>query len=420
MTVPDLAPYRTVTACRVCGCGDLTMILSLGRTPLANAFVRPERRDEPEARYPLDVLLCARCGLVLLSVVVRPELMFADYLYASSASPPMIAHFDAYAVEIVERFAPPGSLVVEFGSNDGVLLRPLAARGVRVVGIEPAANLAAEANAAGAETWTDFFGTPVVRRIVAEKGRARALLGNNVLAHVHELRDVLSAADQLLEDDGVVVVEVPYLADLLERVEYDTVYHEHLSYFSLSPLATLFASAGFELFDVRHLSIHGGSIRVFAGRAGRRPSTSSVREMLAHESAAGLRRPETYIEFAARVSASRDALRGLLGTVRAAGCRIAGLGASAKGNTLLNYCEIGPDTIEFIGDSTPAKVGLLTPGMHIPVKPEDAVTREQPDYTVLLAWNFADAIVARHAEYGARGGRFIHPIPLARILEARP
>lgn len=412
----NLEPYRTVTTCRVCGSADLTMILSLGTTPLANAFVRPERSNEPEARYPLEMLLCVRCGLVMLSVVVRPETMFADYLYASSASTPMIAHFDEYAAEIVERFAPPGALVVEFGSNDGVLLRPLAARGARVVGIEPAANLAAEANATGAETWTDFFGTPVVRRIVAKKGRARALLGNNVLAHVHELRDVLAAANQLLEDDGVVVVEVPYLGDLLERVEYDTVYHEHLSYFSLSPLATLFASAGFELFDVRHMSIHGGSIRVYAGKAGRRPSSSSVRDRLAYESVAGLRRLETYIEFAARVSASRDALRGLLGTLRAAGRRITGLGATAKGNTLLNYCEIGPETIEFIGDSTPAKVGLLTPGMHIPVKPEDDVTREQSDYTVLLAWNFADAIVARHAEYGARGGRFIHPIPLARIL----
>ena len=410
--------FRRLERCRICGAGDLWMFLSLGETPLANSLIPPERAAEPEARFPLEVARCPDCGLVQLTVVVDPEVMFRHYLYASSASTPLLPHFDAYADEVVRRFAPPGSLVVEVGSNDGVLLRPLAARGARVLGIEPSTNIAAVANAADLETWNDFFTTEVARRVVAEKGPASAVLANNVLAHIDDLHDVVASLDILLADTGVFVTEFPYLLDLMEHVEYDTIYHEHLSYLALAPLARLFAEVGLELFDVHHLDVHGGSLRLFVGRAGRHEITPELIATLRAERDAGVLDPKSYGEFAAKVRESRDALRALLRDLRREGKSVAALGATAKGNTLLNYCGIGPDDVAWVADSTPLKQGLLTPGMHIPVRPEAAIREERPDYTLLLAWNYADAIVKRFADYLDAGGRFIHPIPRARVITA--
>ncbi|MGH2500525.1 MAG: methyltransferase domain-containing protein [Candidatus Limnocylindria bacterium] len=416
MSGPARAAFRRVDACRVCGSRDFTSVVSLGETPLANAFVDPARAIETESRFPLESMRCLSCALVQLSVVVTPELMFRNYLYATSASPPMVRHFESYADDVVARFAPPGSLVVEIGSNDGVLLRPLKARGADPVGIEPAANLAREANAAGLETVNDFFGTAVARRLVAAKGRAKAALANNVLAHIDDLAGVLSGLDELLDDDGVLIAEVPYLVDLLDRVEYDTIYHEHLSYFAVAPLERLLAPASLEVFDVRRLPVHGGSIRVFVGRAGRHAPTAALIEARAAERASGLEDESTYARFADRVAASRDELRRMVGGLRAEGRSVAALGASAKGNTLLNYCGLGPGDIEFVADSTPLKQGLLTPGTRIPIREERALMEERPDCTLLLAWNYADALLERHRGYLAAGGRFIHPIPLARII----
>ncbi len=413
MTDPD---FRRVARCRVCGSDGLWMFLSLGETPLANALIRPERASESEARFPLEVLHCDVCGLVQLSVVVNPDVLFRHYLYASSASSPMLAHFDLYAEEVVDRFAPPGSRVVEIGSNDGVLLAPLAARGARVLGIEPSTNIARLANDRGLETWNDFFGAEVARRAVAEKGCAAAVIANNVLAHIDDLSGVLEGLDVLLADDGVFIAEVPYLGDLLENVEYDTIYHEHLSYFALRPLARLFARGGLELFDARRIAIHGGSVRIFAGRPGKHAITGELLTALGVEEDSRVLARSTFETFASRVLASRTALRGMLSDLRGGGARIAGLGATAKGNTLLNYCDIGPDQVEYIGDSTTLKQGLLTPGKHIPVRPDRVIFDDRPDYTLLLAWNYADAIVQRFGTYLASGGRFIHPIPLARLI----
>jgi hypothetical protein len=394
------------------------VFLDLGTTPLANAFIRPERLAESEARFPLQAMRCVSCGLAQLTVVVRPELMFSEYLYTSSASAPLRDHFSAYADEVMARFAGAGSLVVEIGSNDGLLLGLLASRGARVLGVEPAGNLATAANAAGRETWPGFFSAAIAHRAVLAKGRATAVLGNNVFAHIDDLIGTLTGVELLLDEDGVFIFEVPYLADLLEHVEYDTIYHEHLSYFHLAPLRVLFARAGMEVFDAQRLGIHGGSVRVYAARAGRHAATSRLATLLGDEDRAGLERASTFAAFADRVAASKEALRAMLGSLRAAGKRLAAIGATAKGNTLLNYCAVGPDTVGFIGDSTPLKQGLLTPGMHIPVVAEAEVTRRRPDYTLLLAWNYAGAIVRKHAAYTAAGGRFIHPIPLARIYEA--
>jgi novobiocin biosynthesis protein NovU/D-mycarose 3-C-methyltransferase len=410
--------HVTRTTCRICDSAALDTFLDLGATPLANALVPPEHAADVEARYPLAIARCRRCGLVQLTVVVDPAVMFGNYLYASSASAPLLSHFDQYAGEVAERFASSGSFVAEIGSNDGVLLRPLARRGVRVLGIEPATNIAATANASGLRTWNDFFSADVARRARAELGAAKAVLANNVLAHIDDLSDVLAGLDALLDADGVFVAEVPYLRDLIEHVEYDTIYHEHLSYFSLSPLDRLFERIGMELFDVHHLPIHGGSVRIFAGRHGAHPKTAELGAMRDAESRAGLGEPATYRAFADRVVESRAALRELIRRERQAGRRIAGLGATAKGNTLLNYCALGPAEIAYIGDSTPIKQGLLTPGMHIPVVAEELLKSDRPDRILLLAWNYADAIVPRYRDYLETGGRFIHPIPLARLIAA--
>jgi len=392
------------------------VFLSLGETPLANSFVRIGSMGQPQLRVPLEVMRCERCGLVQLTVVVDPEVMFRDYLYATSASAPMRGHFDDLAAELVSRFAPADSLVVEVGSNDGVLLRPLASRGARALGVEPASNLATIANAEGLETLNEFFGLQVAQRIRSERGAAKVVVGNNVLAHIDDLPAMVRSLDALLDDDGVFVAEVPYLFDLLDHVEYDTVYHEHLSYFHLAPLAVLFDHVGMELFDVKRLATHGGSIRMYAGRRGRRPVTTSLRELRASEAARLTDATGLFAAFTGRVEAQRAALRSLLGDLRTNGTRLAGYGATAKGNTMLNYCGIGADTLAFIADTTPYKQGLLTPGTHIPVRPESAIDDEGIEVLLLLAWNYADEIVRRMTTYTGRGGRFIHPIPLPRFL----
>ncbi len=408
--------YRAVDRCRICRSSTLERFLNLGIMPLANALVDPAHADDPEARFPLDVIRCLACGLIQLGEVVRPELMFTNYPYSSSASAPLALHFARLADQLVERFAPRGSLVVEIGSNDGVLLRPLVERGIHAVGVEPAKNLADVSRKAGFETWNEYFSPDVARRIVATRGHAHVVVGTNVLAHIDDLHGVLTGVDALLGDRGVLVAEVPYLGDLIERVEYDTIYHEHLSYFSIGPLVDLFDRFDVELIGLDHLAIHGGSLRLFVGRRGVRAVSDSVGRTRESEAARGLDDPTTYRSFARNVERSRTELIDLLGGLRAQGKRIAGHGASAKGSTLLNYCGIGTETLEFIADGTPFKHGKLSPGTHVPIRDETAILDEVPDFTLLLAWNYADSVVPRFAAYTTAGGRFIHPIPYARVL----
>jgi novobiocin biosynthesis protein NovU/D-mycarose 3-C-methyltransferase len=409
--------YRRLAGCRICG-GELRVFLSLGETPLANAFIAPDRASEAEDRFPLETARCVDCSLVQLTVVVNPEVMFRDYAYASSASSPLLAHFDDLAGAVAREFAPRGSLVVEIGSNDGVLLRSLESRGLRALGVEPATNLAARANAEGLETLNEFFAADVAARIRDERGPARAVLGNNVLAHIDDLNSVVQALDRLLADDGVFIAEVPYLQDLLQHVEYDTIYHEHLSYFHLAPLQRLFTTAGFELFDVVRLPIHGGSVRIHVARRGRRAPTERLRDLLGSEQRSRLAVDAPYQEFAAKVRRQRTALVALLGQLKADGRRLAGYGATAKGNTMLNYCAIDTSVLDYIADTTPYKQGLLTPGTHIPVRPESSIGELRPDAMLLLAWNYADSIIKEHGDYLASGGRFIHPIPEPRMMPA--
>jgi hypothetical protein len=330
----------------------------------------------------------------------------------------MLAHFRAYADEIVNRFIEsPQDLVLEIGSNDGCLLRAFQKLRVRALGIEPAANLATIANAAGIATVNDFFCERTAKETREREGAAKVIIGNNVLAHIGDLHDYAVGLDALLRPDGIAVFEVPYLIDLLRKDEFDTIYHEHLSYFALRPLQRLFASHGMRIFDVKRLPVHGGSIRVYVSRIGSGlEALPSVESLLLLEESEKLDSLGTYQAFADRVDRMRVEITALLRGLKASGRRIAGYGAPAKGNTLLNHFQIGADLIDFIVDRSPYKHGMYTPGMRIRVVAVERLLDEQPDYVLLLAWNFVEEVLEQQSEYLNRGGKFIVPIPQPRII----
>jgi SAM-dependent methyltransferase len=347
-------------------------------------------------------------------VTVAPEVMFRNYLYVSGVADSFRVHCAEYAREVTERFLSDDPFVVEIGSNDGTLLKAFDRQRVRVLGVEPARNIAALANAQGVETLDQFFGAEVGRTVASQYGRADAIIGNNVVAHIDDLHGLVAAIDALLSDDGVFIAEFPYIADFIERVEYDTIYHEHLSYFSVRAASTLFRKFDLELFDARRTAIHGGSIRIFVGRG--RPKSAELEALLAKEQVLGFDRMKPFHLFAERAERQRMDLRELLGRLAREGRRIAAYGAAAKGNTLLNYCGLDADLIAFVGDRSPLKHGLYTPGTHIPIRDSAAIEQEMPDYTLLLAWNFEAEILRQQNAYRARGGRFIVPIPLPRVV----
>ena len=412
----------TSIECRSCGSTGLLPVLSLGETPLANSLLTREQIDEPEPRFPLDLAFCPACSLVQITESVSPEVLFGDYLYFSSFSDTMLHSASVLAERLVrDRGLGSDSLVVEIASNDGYLLQYYAQAGVPVLGIEPAANIAAVAESErGIPTLVEFFGEDVARRLVGEGVRADVIHANNVLAHVPDLNGVVEGFAQLLKPDGVVVVEVPYLVDFIDRTEFDTVYHEHLCYFSLTPLDRQFSRHGLTIVDVERLPIHGGSLRVFASptatASGARERSAAVIDLLAHEAEWGVGEFAVYSGFAESVAGVRKELLSVLAGLKAQGKSIAAYGASAKGSTLLNYCEIGRDTLDFVADRSTVKQGLYTPGTHLPILPPSRMLEEQPDYVLLLTWNFADEILAQQSEYLERGGRFIVPVPSPHVL----
>ena len=388
-------------------------MLDLGLQPLANSFIRPDEVGKPEPRYPLELARCTACGHVQLSVTVPPEIMFRNYLYVSGTSDTIPEHFAAYAKDVAERFVPKGGLVVEIGSNDGTLLRAFDRGTVRILGVEPARNIAAMANAAGIPTLDEFFGEAIAGEIAVKHGRAAAIIGNNVVAHIDDLDGLMSGVTALLEDRGVFVAEFPYLVNLLDKTAYDTIYHEHLSYFSVASVDDLASRHGLRLTDVRRVGVHGGSIRVFISRHGE--ASAEVKNLLALEEKSGLRAGRPLRPFVEAVRRQRDELMRVLREIRSSR-RLAGYGAPAKGNTLLNYCEIDRSVLDFTVDRSPLKHGLLTPGTHIPVEPPERLMASDVRDTLLLAWNFADEILRQQDAYRARGGRFIIPIPSPRVV----
>jgi len=403
-----------VDACRSCGSESLAVFLTLGETPLANALLRQEDLARPEARFPLDVALCADCSLVQILDTVPPEVMFSEYPYLSSVSTTMVAHARALAERTIadERLGP-ASLVVEAASNDGYLLQWYRARGISVLGIEPARNVAAVAREKGVETECAFFGSATAK---AREHQADVFHAHNVLAHVPAVNDFVAGIGVALKPSGLGIVEVPYVVDLVDRVEFDTIYHEHLSYFSLTALCRLFERHALAVTDVAHLPIHGGTLRIHVRHAGHRSPSPTVAAMLADERARGVDALAFYADFSRRVERLRTDLVAMLTGLKAKGCSISAYGASAKGSTLLNAFGIGRELLDCVVDRSPVKQGRYTPGTHLPIVGPDRLARERPDYLLLLVWNFADEVLAQQADYRRAGGRFIIPVPTPRIV----
>jgi SAM-dependent methyltransferase len=401
-----------MSECRSCGSGHLEVFLSLGTTPLADALVDPGRVAEPEPRFPLDVAFCPDCSLVQILEEVPPEQLFVDnYLYFSSFSDALREHGRQHAVGLVEsRHLDGDSLVVEIASNDGYLLANFVERDIPVLGIDPAPDQAAAAEQNGVPTLRAFFGDELARQLRSEGRRADVIIANNVMAHVPDLNGFVAGMHTLLSDDGIATIENPYVRDLIEHVEFDTVYHEHHCYFSCHAVDALMRRNGLHLNDIEYFPwLHGGTLRWTVSRHDE-PS-DRVREYLDRERDEGLVSAAYYADFGGRVQQLKDDLLALLRGLKDDGHRIAAYGAAAKGSTMVNYVGIDSSLVDYVVDRNVHKQGKLMPGVHLPIRDPSVLAAEQPDYVLLLAWNFADEIIEQQDEYRSAGGKFIVPVP---------
>ena len=405
--------YTAEEACRSCGDRRLHDILALGATPLANALLQPDDLTRPERKIPLTLCHCEACSLVQLRETVDPAVMFSDYLYFSSFSDTMLAHAKAIVDRTIEsERLGPASLVVEIASNDGYLLQYYKQREVPVLGIEPAANIAEVAvRDRGIPTRVAFFSADLAAALRADGVRASVIHANNVFAHVPDTNGFVRGLATLLADDGVAIIEAPYVRTMLDHREFDTIYHEHVFYFSLTAVDRLARRHGLVVADVEQLAIHGGSLRFFIRRAESATPSQRVRDLLEEERRWGVDDRATYDAFGDDVKSLRESLRTLLTDLKSRGGRLAAYGASAKGSTLLNYFGIGRDLLDFVVDRSTVKQGRYTPGTHLLIRPVDALSQERPDYVLLLTWNFRDEILGQQESYRRAGGKFIIPIP---------
>jgi SAM-dependent methyltransferase len=415
-SAPFFSQSETIAACRSCGSARLEVFLDLGVTPLVDRLVEVEHRDAIEPAFPLKTALCRDCSLVQITETVAPELLFeAAYPYYSSVSPALLAHSRANVLDILTRKTlGPDSLVIELASNDGYLLKNYCEVGIPALGIDPAPGPAVAAQKIGVRTKNAFFTKALAEELVSGGIRADVIHANNVLAHVADTNGFVSGIASVLKDDGLVVIEVPYLRPLIEQVAFDTIYHEHLCYFSVTALDILFRRHGLYLNEIMHLSIHGGSLRLFVEKV-ERPGPS-VHNALDAERRDGLTSIDYFQDFTAQVDQLRHDLVALLRRLKAEGRSIAAYGAAAKGATLINYARIGTDLIDVVFDRNVHKRGKLMPGQKIPIQPAEAMVDAMPDYVLILAWNFADEIMSQQALYAERGGKFIVPVPVPRIL----
>jgi SAM-dependent methyltransferase len=405
--------------CRFCGSALSDTVVDLGMSPLCESYVAADRINSMEPFYPLHALVCRTCWLVQLEQYVSADDIFSEYAYFSSYSDSWVQHAQRYTVDMTRRFRlGPSSSVMELASNDGYLLQWFVQAGIPVLGIEPAANVAAAAEEIGVPTLVRFFGVELATQLAAEGRRADLLLGNNVLAQVPDVNDFVAGMPLVLAPDGVITLEFPHVLRLIDENQFDTIYHEHFSYFSLHTVATILARHGLEVFDVEEIPTHGGSLRVYAHHQGDLANVvvPSVKELLVAEEAFGLTDVARYHHFATQVEETKRGILDLLIRLKRQGATIAGYGAPGKGNTLLNYCGIRSDFIDFTVDRNPYKQGKFLPGTHIPIHAPEEIDRRRPDYVFVLPWNVKDEIVAQLSHIREWGGQFIVPIPTATVL----
>jgi methylation protein EvaC len=406
-----------MSQCLICET-PIDPFLSFGRMPIANGFLTPDQFDD-EYFFELAVAHCPKCSMVQLTELVDRERMFHEnYAFFSSTSAWMQRHFAAFAEDVLQKWiAEPDPFVVEIGSNDGIMLRHFADRGIRHLGIEPSANVAEVARGRGVRTTTEFFDENLARRILAENGPADAFLGANVMCHIPYLHSVVAGIRLLLKPAGVLIFEDPFLGDIIERTSYDQIYDEHAFYFSLGSLSHLFRMHGMEVVDVLQQEVHGGSMRYIVALEGAHPVRDSVRALAEKEAALGLETAECYARFRASVERSRDELMDLLRRVHRDGRRVVGYAATSKSTTVTNYCGITPELVEFISDTTPIKQGKYSPGVHIPVRPHEDFVARYPDYALLFGWNHRREILEKERGFRDAGGKWIVYVPRVEVVE---
>jgi hypothetical protein len=409
---------RGSTSCRHCNSPLELSLVDLGKSPLCQTVLTEAGLGDPEVFYPLHAKVCTNCWLVQIPEFVAPDGIFTEYAYFSAYSDSWVDHAQRYVEAMVERLAlGSDDLVVELASNDGYLLQHFLPFGVPVLGIDPARNVAEAAVARGVPTLVEFFGLELAGSLVEEGRRPQLVLGNNVLAQVPDINDFVAGVKALLAEGGTSTFEFPHLATLIEHLEYDTIYHEHFSYFSLYAIREIFGAQGLAVIDVEEIPTHGGSLRVYFGHADeRRDVAPSVAGLLEREDSAGLRDPDTYRRFTAGVEASKRALLDVLIRARAEGKHVVGYGAPGKGNTLLNYCGIRTDLVEYTVDRNPYKQGKFTPGTQIPIHPPEMIEQTRPDLILILPWNLAPEISAQLAYTAEWGAQLVTPIPHATVF----
>ena len=410
--------YKRVT-CRACGCGNLELIFSLRPTPIGDAYITSDNLNDPQPSYPIDLHMCADCGLAQLMDVIDPKVLYGDYLYITASSVTLADHFQEYAERVIGRCnLIPRSLVIDIGSNDGTLLRYFQIGGMSVLGVEPSPQIAAQASANGIKTISEFFSVATARNIVADYGKAKLITANNVFANIDDLQDWVEAIKIVLAKDGVFVFESYYLADVVKNMVFDFIYHEHLSAFSIKPIQALFNRMGLELFAVERVSTKGGSLRYFI-QWGDGPlfKDGSVDLLRAQEEEMGLYDKEIYNKFSQKISVLKRDVCLTLARLKKEGKTIAGFGASITGTTLIYHFELG-EYLDYLLDDNPAKQGKYSPGLHLPVYPAEEMYWRKPDYIVILAWRFAKIVIGKNSRYLNEGGSFLVPVPDLSIINS--